>query len=83
MGAYSAHCVLFATPTTALFKIGLHLYAPPILMRAPTRLELPVAPSKPMDCMLPTFTDCCGRQSGYLHMKHHLENSGVRGFGAR
>ena len=48
-------------------------------MRGPTRLELPRAPSKPLNYLLPTFTDYWGRQSEYLYMKHHLDNSNLVG----
>ena len=48
-------------------------------MRDPTRLELPRDPSKPPDYWLPTFTDYWERQSEYLYMKHHLDNSNLVG----
>ena len=44
-----------------------------------SRLELPRAASKPLNYLLPTFTDYWGRQSEYLYMKHHLDNSNLVG----
>ena len=39
-----------------------------------------MTPTKPVDYMLPTFTDCWGRQSEYLYMKYHLDNSNLVGY---